>query len=137
MTTERPPPVTIDDVLRFNWQDAPEGFLRWLLPTVVGELATLPGGPELYDRLTDATEAWTRVELGVTVNGVAVPTGELVVGLERWVADTARDVADAWLRRNAALSETVTALEVVQRVAAARLRELALAAGLDLDEDDS
>lgn len=63
----------------FDWHDAKrDSFLYWLIPTLLG--------PVTNGRLmefSDLTEKFTKVELGITINGVAVEPKPLIESIER------------------------------------------------------
>lgn len=62
----------------FDWQDAPEGFMKWFLPTVMVDVSR-----EQMDELAGVTSLWRRVHLQVLINGVEVNAGHFLESVER------------------------------------------------------
>ncbi len=93
---------------RFNYQDSPETFLKWLL------LATVPAeDKELFDDLSVRTKNFTEVELGVTINGTPVDAEKLINFLERSLQYRAEDAADRRLE-NLGLTLLIDKIEEAQ-----------------------
>lgn len=63
----------------FNWHEAErDSYLYWLIPTLLGPLTK--GKAETFSDLTDK---FKQVELGMTINGVAVDPKGLIDSIER------------------------------------------------------
>lgn len=59
---------------KFDWQKS-QGFIHWLLPTALADLADL-------EPLSVLTDGFTNCELGITLNGVPVDAEKLLASLE-------------------------------------------------------
>jgi len=63
---------------RFDWQAAPEGFLKWLLPVLVANRR----GEDQFDELSKITDKFTDVRLTIQVNGLEVDAENFLNGVE-------------------------------------------------------
>lgn len=70
---------------KFDWHDAPT-FLQWLLPTAMGD-------SDDFEHLADITDAFSKCELGITLNGVALDAEKFL--------NAVSETMDAQTRRHA------------------------------------
>lgn len=98
----------------FDWQKEPEGFLNWMMPTLV---TALPEG--MFERLSEITRGWTEVSLTIQVNGVDVPVKSFLSGIERnmtyFAQKAARDRLDDIGELNELTEELAGLRDMVQR----------------------
>jgi len=119
---------------RFNWQDkynSSDTFLKWLLPTVLAGVDR-----ETMDALSESTDLWTEVELGVTVNGVEVDARHFIESLEKNLTRMSNKAARHLVHGHLSLSlliEDVAQLELNLRN---HIRVWARQHGIDIDEHD-
>lgn len=75
---------------KFDYHAMDEDFLKWLI------IATVPAqDKEVFDELSEATNGFTEVEIGMTMNGVPVDPLRLLGYLERALEHKAEKHAEA------------------------------------------
>jgi hypothetical protein len=65
--------------LIYNWQTEPEGFLKWLLVSIVPRDSDV----EVFEKLSDATDKFTNIELSISVNGIEMDAQRFLDGVQR------------------------------------------------------
>lgn len=96
----------------YDWQSEPDGFKKWLLPTVLGDVIR---DDAVFDDLRTRTDDWRNVRFVVVVNGIEVDAERFLNVLERTIEWSAEKAA----RRRVDAIRGLTALrEVVDRVTA-------------------
>ena len=71
----------------FNWIEQ-NNVLQWMIPTLLAG-----GDRELFDKVEEATDKFTNVDLKVTINGVNVPVEHLIKSVEDNVEYQAKKIA--------------------------------------------
>lgn len=96
----------------YDWQNEPEGFKKWLLPTVLGDVIQ---DDAVIDDLLTRTDNWHNVRFVVVVNGIEVDAERFLNVLERTIEWSAEKAAR---RRVDAIRDLTALREVVDRVTA-------------------
>lgn len=117
---------------RFDWQAQPEGFLKWLLPTLISSRHH----DGLIDQLSAATEKFTDVRLTVQINGVDVDPAAFLTGVEMNMVHYAKAEARRLVDEIGELALLRELLEDVERSAVRQLEQRLAAAGIELPDRD-
>lgn len=96
----------------YDWQSEPDGFKKWLLPTVLGDVIQ---DDAVFDDLRTRTDDWRNVRFVVVVNGIEVDAERFLNVLERTIEWSAEKAAR---RRVDAIRDLTALREVVDRVTA-------------------
>ena len=120
--------------LTFNWHERSDDFLGWAL---VAMMTRGEGAPDVgfHQVISDLSDGFRKVELGITVNGEPIDAEhfmkrlEMAVddGIERGVANKMSEMPD--------LDELNEAVNAVQRSAADAVRKIATLHGIELREE--
>lgn len=79
---------------KFDYHDTDNDFLKWLM------LALVPAqDKEAFDALSERTNQFRNIELGITINGTPVDTEDFLGFLERNLRHRAEEAADRRLER--------------------------------------
>jgi hypothetical protein len=62
--------------LIYNWQAEPEGFLKWLLASIIPKNSD-------FEKLSDATDKFSNIELSISVNGIEMDAEAFLNGVQR------------------------------------------------------
>lgn len=75
----------------YDWQEEGETFWKWLVPSLISREQF----DEQYDALSEATDRFTNVEIGVTINGIEIDAKQFFEGLdERLDYEVRREAKD-------------------------------------------
>lgn len=64
------------ETYKFDWQKEPEGFAKWLIPSVI------PRNFKQFDELSKATDKFRNVELTILVNGFEMDAQKFLEGVD-------------------------------------------------------
>jgi hypothetical protein len=98
-------------VFTFDWQAEPEGFKKWLVPTLLGDVIR---DDDLRELMRRRSGNWRKVELDVRVNGVPVDGERFLARLEHAIHDSAERAA---ARRVDEVRDLTRLRDVVEEVA--------------------
>lgn len=120
----------------YNWQNGKEDFLKWMIVNLVSGMR---GDDEMFERLSEATDKWQRIELTILINGEEVPVHKFVEGIERnmelnvreSVAQTVNQLPDLDHLREALRDAEQAATQVLRD----RLREVGVYVDNPYEED--
>lgn len=112
----------------FDWQAAPEGFLKWMLTCLVRD--------HDIEGLGEATDKFTKCELTIQVNGVPVNAENFIEGVERNMDYYTEREAKKLVASLPRLDKIRDDLEDAERAMRGALREGLAQAGIHMEEDD-
>lgn len=115
----------------YNWQAGKEDFLKWM---VVNLVSGMRDNDEMFERLSEATDGWQRVELTVLINGEEVPVEKFVEGIERNMELNVRESVAQTVKHLPDMEYLREALYDAERQATQVLRDRLLEAGIDVDD---
>lgn len=105
MTDARPTKFTYD------WHDTPEGFWKWLIPSILGDVVA---DGNVYDELTERSDQWRKTEVRVLVNDYEVDAHGFLRLMKHMMDDQSQRAAARMVddvRRLRAVKEFVEELE--------------------------
>lgn len=108
-------------------------FLSWALLNFTGFTAV---GKEKFEELSEATDRFTRVELGITVNGIEVGAKTFMEALDQAMDWAVEREAAKLIEDMPRLHQLHEAVADFERDFKERVRQLAHEAGIELREDD-
>lgn len=118
----------------FDWhkENQDNTFLAWALVTFAG-FTTL--GEEAYDRLSEATDKFQNIELGITVNGIAVDAEAFMKRLDQAVDSAVESEARKMIANMPRLNELFESVYDFEAAFKEQIIKLATDAGLEMDQD--
>src|SRR5262249_4109986 len=121
-----------EQAFTFDWQRRPEGFLKWMIPVLLGDLA----GSETWDRLREATSGFTEVELRIQVNDIEMPVEKFIANIERRMDWHVKAEVERLISSIPRLALLRDAMDNADHALSHRLREILREAGVDLEDKE-
>lgn len=116
----------------FNWHAEPEGFLKWLIPTVISGLKD--GG---FKRISEATTDFTDVRINMQINGVPVDALAFIAGVHRNMDYAVGVEAQRIVREETKFSEVEDLVHDAMKAVRRSLLKQLEKAGIELRDEDS
>ena len=111
-------------------------FLAWMVTTLI-PIQREQTGEDLFEQIRDASEGFTKVELGITINGVPVDARAFADRLDKsidWAVD--REAKKMLLERVPRIQEIEDAVAGFERSIKEHMVRLAEEAGFEISEDE-
>lgn len=124
-------PASEPNTFTFAWVGNSNDFLGWLLPAV---LATAE--QSVIRDISDRTNQWQNVELGITVNGQSIDATHFVKSLQHNLTHLAEKAARDFLNEKLGLGDIVNDLVDFEKALRFHVRCKARDLGVDLREED-
>lgn len=123
--------MTDDKTHTFDWQKEGEGtFLKWMMLTVF-DTRDQP----LFDELSEKTDHFQAVELGVTINGIPVDAKNFMERVEEQMDWAVGREAEKKVKAIEGLPELYKILGDLERGFKAKVTEACAKAGVKFDEE--
>jgi hypothetical protein len=117
----------------FDWHKENEGqgtFLAWFLLHLISE----ESNKELFDSLSERTDKWHNVELGVTINGVELSTESFIARLDQMMESEVKREAKNMITESVQLRELNDFAYDLTQAFKQRARSAAEEMGIEIDE---
>lgn len=98
---------------KFNWQEEPDGFLKWFVVTILPTSGPSDSG-KVISQLSELTDHFQNVELAVLLNGVKMDTEKFINSVQRNMEHYARQEAVRMLHEVGGFSEVQEQLDVLR-----------------------
>lgn len=119
----------------FDWQKEEHGykssFLGWLVPHLIAPL-----GNETFEKISDSSDRFTKVEIGITINGEPVDAKGFLDNLENVIMGQARSEAKEMLTELKHLDGLQSEVDKLQNIVSQKVNQIADAAGIELGSWD-
>lgn len=116
----------------YDWQAEPEGFMKWMLPTITSEKIR---DDEKFEALSAATDRFTNVEIGITISGIEVDALAFLNGFKRNFDYAVQQQVEEKIDE-ADLNRLYDSLADVQRAVRKTIVDRLAAVGVELREED-
>lgn len=118
----------------YNWQAGKEDFLKWMVINLVSGMRDNNDDDEMFERLSEATDKWQRIELTILINGEEVPVHKFVEGIERNMERNVRESVAETVKQLPDMEYLREALYDAERAATNVLRSKLYDAGIMIDD---
>jgi hypothetical protein len=100
---------------KYNWQAESNRttFRSWLVPTVLAD----DRSEERFEQISAATNKFTEIEFGITINGIPVDADAFLDGVEQNMRHQANDRAAEIIRESEQLDSLQSLLASIQSAA--------------------
>jgi hypothetical protein len=121
------------DAFVYDWHRESEGFKKWLLPTLLGDVIR---DDSVLELLRERSNGFSAIELRVTVNDYEVDAGRFIDVLESTLEHSAQDAAREHVGRIAELRDLRHAIDEITDRLHEQVSRVAHKHGIELNDRD-